>query len=409
MGVFFVNFTLQAGEVEYLITDNLAIGIKDGYITNFIAVNEGKDYLPEGVPAPILQIRLTKDGGAVKEYPPSSMTWTDPGKELLLDFGTTGVTVKIKVVTKNSYVTFEVIDVQPFSDVELVLWGPYPTTINKRIGESIGVAQGETFAIGIQGLNVKTLGGYPQAASSCDYTMIRSINDKNEYENIFEKVKENHRMWGDTAWRTSFGSVLQAFTRDRSNPGQFTLMNFQEVEREPINDGGIINSKIALFGSPIEDALHTIGIIEEGEGLPHPVLDNGEWVKESNDTISTYIANTYNANPGLGDYVDNIIDWAKGSHIKTFYFSTPGPFHGVGHYEYFNTGWFPEVAGDHGVGSYTTTNNKVENNNYWVGTHTMSAMISMNDRYVTELDPRLKSYGSCELVSNVSASDTSFV
>ena len=70
----FITFLLQAGEVEYLITDNLAIGIKDGYITNFIAVNEGKDYLPEGVPAPILQIRLTKDGGAVKEYPPSSMT-----------------------------------------------------------------------------------------------------------------------------------------------------------------------------------------------------------------------------------------------------------------------------------------------------------------------------------------------
>jgi len=39
--------------------------------------------------------------------------------------------------------------------------GPYPATISETIGETIGVVRGEEFALGIQSLNPKTIGGYP--------------------------------------------------------------------------------------------------------------------------------------------------------------------------------------------------------------------------------------------------------
>jgi hypothetical protein len=47
----------------------------------------------------------------------------------------------------------------------LILWGPYPTTIRDTIGEVVGVVRNKDFAIGIQALNIKTLGGYPSAES----------------------------------------------------------------------------------------------------------------------------------------------------------------------------------------------------------------------------------------------------
>ena len=43
--------------------------------------------------------------------------------------------------------------------IDAVIWGPYPTTISKIIGEIIGVVRNDNFALGIQVLNVKTLGG----------------------------------------------------------------------------------------------------------------------------------------------------------------------------------------------------------------------------------------------------------
>ena len=38
--------------------------------------------------------------------------------------------------------------------VDLIIWGPYPTTINKVIGETVGVVQGEEYAMGIQHFTV---------------------------------------------------------------------------------------------------------------------------------------------------------------------------------------------------------------------------------------------------------------
>ena len=93
----------------------------------------------------------------------------------------------VKVATKGTHITFEVVSIVPKEKVDLVVWGPYPTTIGKTIGETVGVVRDDRFVLGIQTLNVKTLGGYPTV--------------------------ENDVMpgRGNTAQAAAFGSVLQAF------------------------------------------------------------------------------------------------------------------------------------------------------------------------------------------------------
>ena len=76
----------HAADPEYLITDNLAVSIKDGSFSALLAYREGHDYLPQGQPAPIMQVRLISDNGSVKDYPPDSMTWADPGREFTLNY-----------------------------------------------------------------------------------------------------------------------------------------------------------------------------------------------------------------------------------------------------------------------------------------------------------------------------------
>jgi hypothetical protein len=102
-----------------------------------------------------------------------------------------GIAVVVKTATKATHITFEIVSVEPEGGVELVIWGPYPTRIKEVVSETVGVVWNNSFALGIQTLNVKTLGGYP--------------------------TTENDVMpgRGDTAKPREFGSVLQAFTRDR--------------------------------------------------------------------------------------------------------------------------------------------------------------------------------------------------
>src|SRR5690606_39592988 len=74
---------------------------------------------------------------------------------------------KIKVEEKPTHINFELIEFNNSDEVEMVIWGPIPTTIRKIIGETVAVVRGEEFAIGIQALNPNTLGGYPWTDNDC--------------------------------------------------------------------------------------------------------------------------------------------------------------------------------------------------------------------------------------------------
>ncbi len=246
----------------------------NGHICNIYDLAHGKDYFAVGRPAPLLCIVVD---GNIKI--PIAMNY-DENNNIALSYSS-DIKVYIEVVTKPSYITFELIKIDG-AEVSLVMWGPYPTTINQIVGETVGVVRDDRFAFGIQALNIQTIGGVPK-----------------EYPEL-GIGGENY-----AAVETEFGSLLQAFTRDR--------------------DGGILGSKIALFGCQADKTLETIEQIEINEGLPHPILD-GEWGKISKTAKLSYLITNFGENN-----IDEALAYAKKAGFKYIYHE--GPFRTWGHFE----------------------------------------------------------------------------
>ncbi len=372
-------------------TKYLTISLDNGNIVSMKANATGKEYLAK--PSPILQIRLFSDGdNSVKNYPPTGMKWVKPGSVLQLSYAG-GVSVQVGVKAKPTHVVFKVLKVSPKNKVELVLWGPYATKINRTIGETVGVVYNKEFALGIQSLNLRTLGGYPGPRKGQDIIKVSSGDDKNVYDDIAEvaTVRKKHRFWGNTAWRTSYGSVLQAFCRDRTKPKDI----YPGFHADTYPSCVVTGSKIALFGCPGKRSviLNTLSAIEVAEGLPHPVMD-GIWAKKNPDAISIFLAWSCQL-----DNMDPYLEWAKDTPVKTIYYDTPGPFADHGEFKHF------VVGGD--VAGYKRYVEKIKQAGFWVGSLTLSTMISPKTTYVRNADPRLKSIGECKLASSIDASTTS--
>ena len=388
-----------ANEKNSLHTKYMTIKIDKGYITGFINNQTHENYLPKDAKAPILQIRLFSEESVSppKNHPPTDMRWVNNDK-ILLEYKDVDARVLIGVETKDTYVVFSVIDVFPYNKIELVLWGPYPTTIHRTVAEMLGVVYNTKFAIGIQALNIKTLGGYPQGPNSQDKERVTGIKDENEYDNIYEKVIDEHRMWGNTAWREKNGTtVLQAFCRDRTKQRYMNIWGAKHVPRDVIkDDGGIKGSKIAIFGCPRDKILDTVGAVEVAEGLPHPML-HGKWNKINPDTVCTYLHIYYTV-----ENIDDYLAWAKTCPtIKNIYFATPGPISDWGHFQHFRKWAFPNGASD-----YQKVVDKIKEAGFEVGTHTLSNFIYFNDPYVTDVDPRLKIIGHFVLDADIDADAT---
>jgi hypothetical protein len=86
-----------------------------------------------------------------------------------------------------------------------------------------------------------------------------------------------------------YGSSLQAYCRNRNK--ERTIENWShERYLSPAypEDGGVVGSRIALFGVPASEALSTISTIEVKENLPHPMLD-GVWGKQARHASESYL------------------------------------------------------------------------------------------------------------------------
>jgi len=134
---------------------------KKGEITGFLDNNSGVNYFPKDNPAPLMSIRIENK----MLHPESAMI--DEGAEIISLSYKDNVKAEIKFKSQRTHLTFELISITNFNRIDLIVWGPYPTTIKKIIGETIGVVRGEEYAIGIQALNPKTLGGYPWKENDC--------------------------------------------------------------------------------------------------------------------------------------------------------------------------------------------------------------------------------------------------
>src|SRR5215207_4882763 len=129
-----------------------------GRITSMKSVALQKEYMVAEKANALLSIRVK--GNIIA---PQSCTWKSKTSELVFAYPTAAVEATVKVKQETSYVSFTLKQLTNTENIELILWGPYPTHISDTIGEVVGVVRDKEFAIGIQALNIKTLGGYPNA------------------------------------------------------------------------------------------------------------------------------------------------------------------------------------------------------------------------------------------------------
>src|SRR5690606_13775601 len=223
----------------------------------------------------------------------------------------------IRVQNKKQYLRLELLSLTPRNGTQVVVWGPYPTTIGDLIGETVGVVRDTAFAIGLQALNINTIEGIPDDGDNAGggsfidplpgQTLPDSLKDKigqpvSTDVNRDGDMPEYVRMYrGSLAVKKDFGSELRLFSRDRRVAQ--TIGKENRIQYVAPVDSDFTGSAIAFFGCPEPEVLNVIEKIELGEELPHPVVD-GEWIKRSPRMREAYMMYE-------GKHMDNCIEYAK--------------------------------------------------------------------------------------------------
>ncbi|MBW2220778.1 MAG: hypothetical protein JRF40_15020, partial [Deltaproteobacteria bacterium] len=367
-------------------SDSLQVTIgESGELTGLIDKKTKTNYLPEEETPHLLSIRVNG------EIEASSKATMEKGI-ITLFYKNTDVTIQVKPIEKNTHISFEVLDVTNNEKVELITWGPYPTTLNKIIGETVGVVQGEEYAVGIQALNIKTLGGYPWNES--DRMPQFDIFEQDDPTDMRPEKARGVLYRIEAAKPTETGSSLQAYCRNRTEDRIIQDFSHEKIVAPPYNDGGVIGSKIALFGCPVENALETIGKIEVAEGLPHPMID-GQWGKTAPEAAAAYLIMDFKE-----DDVEKAIELTKKAGLRYLYHYGE-TFKNWGHFE-LNEENFPN-----GYAGLKKCVEKAKEQGVMIGIHVLSNFITPNDPYVTPVpDKRLAKVGSSILIEDIDAAQT---
>jgi hypothetical protein len=352
-----------------------------GYIVELSNANNGKNHMVTDTLSPFLSIRVD----SVIYYPQKASFY--PEKEQIKLYYERDFSTTIGYAINPSHITFEVLAMTKNEEVDMVIWGPYQTTVNEIIGETIGIVQGRDFAIGLQALNPKTLGGYPWTDNDCmPQINIFNQDDLSDMQETPDKDYVLYRV--EAAKPTEKGSSLQAYCRNRTEDRLIQNLNHDRYIAPAYDDGGIIGSKIALFGTPRAETLATIGEIETAEGLPHPELD-GVWTKTAPEAASAYIIMNFSKND-----IDKAIEITKKAGLKYLYHD--GPFNTWGKFE-LNPDRFPK-----GIEDLKYCVDRAAAAGLKMGVHTLSNFITTNDAYVTPVpDKRLAKVGSSTLSENI--------
>ena len=329
---------------------------------------------------------------AGKLHPPARATWDNAKSTLTLDYEGIGVKAIVAVGAKPTHITCELIELRAAHPVELIVWGPYPIAIGDLVGEVVGVVRDAEFAVGIQALNAKTLGGYPSQENDIEPDGDLA-DDSGNYPGLPPELKKQQSWRGDTARHTPFGSIVQAHCRNRNRQRIISNWGHEKFVALPFEDGGVIGSKIALFAGPAAEALRTLGEIEVAEGLPHPILD-GVWAKTAPGATASYLIVDFGEST-----IDRAIEMTRRTGLKYLYHSSP--FETWGHFKLkpdsFPRGWdgFRECV------------EKARQSGIAVGFHTLSNFITPNDSFVTpKPDPRLARIGTSKLTADVDAAQS---
>lgn len=394
-----VNFFLMAAAIFYLgscVTDkttNIAEYNSDsfrisidqkGCITELTDSRSNKDYLSRDTLSTLISIRTNN----VYKRPLSAYLQD----EILYFSFDKGIELGVKVEEKELYLTFELVSVSNSDSIDLVLWGPYFNTIGEVIGETVGVVRGGDYALGIQSLNIKTLGGYPWNES--DRMPAFDIFRASDSENMHPDSDGSVLYRVEAAKPTREGSSLQAYCRNRSKERIIQDFNHDQIIAPAYDDGGVTGTKIALFGRPRDRALETIGEIEIGEGLPHPSID-GQWGKIAPTANAAYIITNFTE-----DNVDEAIAMTEQAGLRYLYHYGK-TFETWGQFELYK-GEFPT-----GLEGLKKCVQKAEEKGIMLGTHFLSNFISTDDRYVTPVpDKRLARVGSSVITESINATSS---
>ena len=348
-------------------TDHFSLSItQTGQFSEMTNPATGKNYLAHGEKAPLLKIRV-------------DTTWEEPSKavfnsksgEITLTYAVSKINAVVKVTINKNHLSFRLVKLSDKVKVNAVIWGPYPTTISQTIGEVIGVVRDGQYAIGLQSLNLKTLGGILKNEGGADDSR------------------------GNTAIVRPYGSSLQAYSLDRSKPRHLSVWNdkYPDMPVAAIPGETTIGSAIALFGCPENETLDNIGAIELAEGLPHPMI-NGIWHKQSPETGRAYLISDFNESN-----IDEMLDYTQQAGLMSLYHE--GPFQSWGHF-ILDPKSFPN-----GNAGMKTCVEKAAKKGLRIGVHTLSTFINTNDPYVSPVpDKRLSETGASVLSANVSATAT---
>jgi hypothetical protein len=272
-------------------TDTLRVSLDaQGNVCSLIDVGTGKEYYPKKEESPLLTL-YENDTIIIK---PRSVDY-DPEQSVLILKYPNGSIASVKFDHKGKYLRFELLSLEPRNKVSCVGWGPFATTLDKYIGETVCVVRDEAYAIGMQALEVNTLEGLPTENMFDDsrvYALVEPLPGQvlpdSMQSRMGEEIHINVNVQGDmplyvrmyrgtAAVKKEYGSELRLYSRDRretrivGEPGKKMSVEGIDVD--------FTGTAIALFGAPEPQTLDYIETIELGEGLPHPLLD-GIWIKK---------------------------------------------------------------------------------------------------------------------------------
>lgn len=346
---------------------------------------DGVDVLAPDQPAPLLSLRQDSTW-----FAPEKAEWKANESTLTLTFAE-GRTVTVTITEEETHARLEVKALSDTSTVDLVAWGPYPTSMDDVIGETVGVVQEGDLAIGLQALNPRTLGGWPWNEN--DAMPQLDIFESGDYSDLSEEGKRHVLYRVEAAKPDSFGSTLQAYTRNRSRERQIPNWGFPVYDAPAFEDGGMIGSAIALFGSDRSKALETLGAIELAEDLPHPMMD-GVWAKQAPRAAQAYVIMPFSE-----ETIDPALDIVERAGMQILYH--PDPFASWGHFT-LRQDDFPN-----GVEGLKRLSERAAARGMRLGGHTLSNFIQPHDAYVSPVpDARLAVVGSSSLTATISATST---
>lgn len=353
------QFTFTAGDFTLGISEN-------GRITELSNSATQQNYLATDLAASLLTLV-----SADTRYLPISATAGQNPNTVVFAFRDIGVTIDVQITPKDTHLVLELVKATSEDKIDAVVWGPFPTTIGKTIGEIIGVVRDDQVALGLQVLNIETLGGdYPNNEGS---TWARGI----------------------AALPEPYGSRFQAYSLNRSKDRRVDAWGgvFKNMPVEALSDSGVVGSKIALFSCAENETLDWLEQIELAAGLPHPTI-NGVWFKKSEVYGKSYMISSF----GEAD-IDEMIGYAKRSGLISLYHE--GPFASWGHFV-LNPEQFPN-----GRDGLKVCADKAHAAGLFLGMHTLTNFINTNDPYITPIpDNRLSLTGSSVLTGTITADQT---